>query len=211
LYVNNGFLASSPLCTSIQWHCYISMFMLPYIFVILCGLYEWKYLCVGFSLFFVYIYFVMYVQIIKKVGIAFPACTYFCTYTMQSMTWISICRGIVFLFVAQWYWLEMSSFVDIDGNVDHHCACINLYFAYSFWCGNNWIKTWIFAIGRTTTLFRYSIKTLRDCLKGDLSLSFLVISYLHFRLLFYKLWQVEHPYACLQDCASSNDVTYHQH
>ena len=51
-----------------------------------------------FIVFFVFIYFVIYVQIIKKVGIAFPACTYFCTYTMQSITWISICRGIVVLF-----------------------------------------------------------------------------------------------------------------
>jgi hypothetical protein len=48
---------NSQLTMSIHWPCYgIVHLMLPFIFVIVCGLFEWKWLCAVFFIFCLYIY-----------------------------------------------------------------------------------------------------------------------------------------------------------
>ena len=148
LYItkNSTFLASNQLTISI--HCpaiVLSMFMLSFILVIVCDLFECKGICTSF-------FFILFVYICVVIGDPiitdevwnpihqFNPVTFMCL--SQARTLIStdiICHG---LFCAQWvdvrgdcllcwYWWNcwpslFKCFVDIGGIVDHHCLNVLL-------------------------------------------------------------------------------------
>ena len=64
------FLASSQLTTNIHWLCYCTVvYMFSLIFVIVCGLWEWKWVCVVFDnivLLYMYIFIVVGDKITRK-------------------------------------------------------------------------------------------------------------------------------------------------
>jgi hypothetical protein len=96
----------------------LSMFMSSIKFVIVCGLFEWKQICAGFFLSFVY---VLLLEIkLSSVGIPLTSLTlpHFCSCPKPGPGFPTSCCGV---FCFQLRWKVIGHFVEIGGIDDHHC------------------------------------------------------------------------------------------
>ena len=124
-------LASSKLTTSIHWHCYVlSMYMLSFNFVIVCGLFEWKHRCF-IVCFFLNWYWWWNCQegAVWDLIYQFNTTTFVCL--SQARAWIF---NITWSFLCSMIWGERWLFIVLilDGIVDHYCLNF-LLFCWYWW------------------------------------------------------------------------------
>jgi hypothetical protein len=130
----------------------LSMFMFSFIFMIVCGLFEWKQVCAGCFWLFGYtcICIVVGDPIIERVWIPlidrFNVTIFLCLSEIRN--WISniVCRDL--LVFDYWKWEIVFRLGDIDGIIEHNC--LNFFIIYEnndAWHYIN-IKHWLYELFR---------------------------------------------------------------